>query len=476
MNNNFFNVVLAITLANVEEGIHVVDKNGKTVIYNKAMEKIEGMRAKDVIGKHILKAYSGWQDDNSTLLTVLKTGKPIHRSSQKYLNLAGRPIVTVNTTLPLYDNDKLVGALEIAGNVTEVSDLSEELIKLRQQLIKPKRKNKRDKHYSFDMLIGEDPKYLRAVKQAFQAAQSSSNVLIYGETGTGKELFAQSIHSESERNKKPFIAVNCAALPETLLEATLFGTTRGGFTGAVDRPGIFEQADGGTLFLDELNSMSLNLQSKLLRVLQENYIRRIGGLKDIPVDVRIIAATNQKPSVLLENGELRNDLYYRINVMSINIPSLRERPRDIDLLISRFLYQLNNKLGKDVWYIDEEITPHLYSYDWKGNVRELLNFLESSLNMVGDERIIKREHLPLHWQDIISNKTTEDAAPIVDKLNDKIKIQAEHYIDLNSELARIEKQIIIDHFTLYNGNITRIAKSLGISRQNLQYKIKKYNL
>ncbi len=475
MNKNFFDVVLAITMANVKEGIHVVDQNGTTIIYNKAMEEIEGMAAEEVIGKHILKAYSGWQDDNSTLLSVLKTGQPIHRSSQKYLNLAGKPIVTVNTTLPLYDGDTLIGALEIAGNVTEVSDLSEELIKLRQQLIKPQRKSKSDKHYSFDMLIGEDPKYLRAVKQAFQAARSSSNVLIYGETGTGKELFAQSIHSESERSNKPFIAVNCAALPETLLEATLFGTTRGSFTGAVDRPGIFEQADGGTLFLDELNSMSLNLQSKLLRVLQENYIRRIGGLRDIAVDVRIIAATNQKPKTLLASGELRHDLYYRINVMSISIPSLRERPRDIDLLISRFLYQLNKKLGKDVWYIDEEITPYLYNYDWKGNVRELLNFLESALNMVGDERIIKREHLPLHWQDIVTQTAPKPVAKInqyiepIDKSNGQ-------YVDLNREMARIEKQIIVDHFTLYNGNITKVAESLGISRQNLQYKLKKYNL
>ncbi len=470
MNNSFANVVLAATLLQIDEGVHVVDAAGKTVIYNKAMEKIEGMSAKDVIGKHILKAYSGWQDDNSTLLTVLKTGEPIHRSSQKYLNLAGKPIVTVNTTVPLYDGDRLMGALEVSSNVTDVSNLSEEVIKLRQQLIKPRRKAKQVKRYSFDMLIGEDPKYLQAVNQALQAAQSSSNILIYGETGTGKELFAQSIHYESDRAKKPFIAINCAALPETLLEATLFGTTRGSFTGAVDRPGLFEQADGGTLFLDELNSMSLNLQSKLLRVLQENYIRRIGGLKDIAVDVRIIAATNERPLKLLARGELRNDLYYRINVMMLEIPSLRERPRDIDLLISHFLYELNNKLGKDVWYIDEEITPHLYRYDWKGNVRELLNFLESALNMVQDEHIIKREHLPQHWQEIISSQE------YATKKTSQIESSAEAQIDLNLELALIEKQLIVERILRHNGNITKIAASLGISRQNLQYKLKKYNL
>ncbi len=461
---------MAATLDQIDEGVHVVGADGRTIIYNRAMEKIEGMSAKDVVGKHILKAYSGWQDDNSTLLTVLKTGQPIHRSSQKYLNLAGRPIVTVNTTVPLYDAGQLIGALEVASNMTDVSNLSEELIKLRQQLIKPQRRARGAKHYSFDMLIGEDPKYLRAVKQAFQAAQSSSNIVIYGETGTGKELFAQSIHYESARAKKPFIAVNCAALPETLLEATLFGTTRGSFTGAVDRPGLFEQADGGTLFLDELNSMSLNLQSKLLRVLQESYIRRIGGLKDIAVDVRIIAATNERPTKLLARGELRNDLYYRINVMMIEVPGLRERPQDIDLLISHFLYELNNKLGKDVWYIDEEITPYLYRYDWPGNVRELLNFLESALNMVGDEHIIKREHLPQHWQELISSQE------FVAKKSRQIETDGAAQIDLNRELALIEKQLIVERLLRHNGNITKIAASLGISRQNLQYKLKKYNL
>ncbi len=216
--------------------------------------------------------------------------------------------------------------------------------------------------------------------------------------------------------------------------------------------------------------MSLNLQSKLLRVLQENYIRRIGGLKDIAVDVRIIAATNERPLKLLARGELRNDLYYRINVMMLEIPSLRERPRDIDLLISHFLYELNNKLGKDVWYIDEEITPHLYRYDWKGNVRELLNFLESALNMVQDEHIIKREHLPQHWQEIISSQE------YATKKASQIESSAEERIDLNLELALIEKQLIVERLLLYNGNITKIAASLAISRQNLQYKLKKYNL
>ncbi|PID79530.1 MAG: sigma-54-dependent Fis family transcriptional regulator [Clostridiales bacterium] len=442
---------------NSDQGIHVVDSDGVTVLYNKAMEEIEGMSARDVVGKHIRDAYGRHHEENSTMLAVIKTGKPVYKANQEYLNRSGKTVFSVNTTVPLTDRGEVLGALEIAGNVTEVSHLSEEIIKLRQQLIKPKKKPHVEKHYSFDMLIGKDAKYLEAVKLAIRAARSSSNVLIYGETGTGKELFAQSIHYESARADKPFIAVNCAALPESLLEGTLFGTTKGSFTSAVDRPGIFEQADGGTLLLDEFNSMSLNLQSKLLRVLQENYIRRVGGLKDIKVDVRIIAATNEKPAILLERGELRRDLYYRINVMSISIPSLRERRGDIALLIEYFLERINAKLSKSVNRIDEAILSCLYQYDWKGNVRELQNFLESTLNMMNDEQIIRREHLPGHWRDIVIDcdeleKSRSDQAPAEGEQ------QYGALTNLNRALARIEDDIIEQRLAHYCGNITKAAQ------------------
>ncbi len=451
---------------NSNQGIHVVDKDGVTILYNKAMEEIEGMAARDVIGKHIRDAYGSHHEENSTMLAVIRTGKPVYKANQEYLNRAGKSIFSVNTTVPLTDGNDVLGALEIAGNVTEVSYLSEEIIKLRQQLIEPKKKALAEKHYSFDMLIGQDAKYLDAVKLAVRAAQSSSNVLIYGETGTGKELFAQSIHYESSRANKPFIAVNCAALPESLLEGTLFGTTKGSFTSAVDRPGIFEQADGGTLLLDEFNSMSLNLQSKLLRVLQENYIRRVGGLKDIKVDVRIIAATNEKPDVLLDRGELRRDLYYRINVMSISIPSLRERSGDIALLIDYFLQRINAKLGKHVNRIDEAILSRLHRYDWKGNIRELQNFLESTLNMINDEKIIRREHLPGHWKDLMDDGLTT-AKPSLE-----VSEEYREVTDLNLALSKIEDDIIDKRLKKYAGNVTKAAQSLGISRQNLQYKLK----
>lgn len=450
----------------VDEGIHIVDQNGFTRVYNKAMENIEGMSAEDVVGKHILEAYEGWQEENSTLLTVLKTKEPLHRNNQKYLNLKGKPISTSNTSLPLFDQGEIVGAIELSRNFTEVSVLSEQLMDLRQQLMKPNEHVTPKKHYTFDMLIGRNPAYVNAIKLAKRAALTQSSVLVIGDTGTGKELFSQSIHYESTRKDKPFLAINCAAMPESLLESILFGTSKGSFTGAVERPGLFEQADGGTLFLDEINSMSLNLQSKLLRVLQESYCRRVGGLKDIPVDVRIIAATNEPPTKMIETGEFRKDLYYRINVIAITIPSLKDRPEDVKLLMDHFISYFNQKLGKDVWMLSEELIEVTKRYDWKGNVRELQNFVESAMNMVHDEHVITREHLVDHWLETLFTK--KETGPL--------RIAIDQNLYLNQQLEQLENEIIHLQMVQNDYNITQTAKSLGLSRQNLQYKLKKMKL
>lgn len=478
---------LSNLLSHVEEGVHIVDDQGVTRVYNRAMEEIEGMRAEDVVGKHILEAYKGWQEENSTLLTALRTRTPIHRQNQHYLNLMGKPIATVNTTVPLFDGEDLVGALEISRNYTEVSKLSDELQSLRAQLIKPEQGKGPRKHYTFDMLIGQDKQYLMAIKIAKRAAATSSSVMIVGETGTGKELFAQSIHYESARRDKPFLAINCAAMPETLLESLLFGTTKGSFTGAMDRPGLFEQAHGGTLFLDEINSMSLALQAKLLRVLQESYVRRVGGLQEIAVDVRIIAATNENPEGMIKEGTFRKDLYYRINVLSLRIPSLKERPEDILLLVDFFVRHFNTRLGKDVWFLSDELLNWVKGYEWRGNVRELQNFVESAMNMVHDEHVIHLEHLPVYWQEQLrsslregsdakdTDKTTADHNPDI-KVQGNLALQVDPNLPLNDQLAALEKRLIAWQLSQAQGNITKAAERLGLSRQNLQYKLKKTEL
>lgn len=448
----------------LQEGVHIVDSEGITILYNQAMEVIEGFNGEHVLGKHLLDLFPDWTKENSTLLTVIASGEPIYDRDQSYVNFKGKRIQTINTTLPIYLNQELIGAVEIAKDVTHVSHMTERIVDLQQKLIEPSLSKGGIRQYRFEELIGRSPVYLEAINIARRASKSSSSVLIYGDTGTGKELFAQSIHFEGDRATKPFIAQNCAAIPETLLESLLFGTSKGAFTGAQDRPGLFEQACGGTLFLDEINSMPIGLQAKILRVLQESYVRRIGGQKDIPVDVRIIAATNEMPAKLIEEGYFRKDLYYRLNVISIKIPSLNERVDDIPLLVKHFLAEYNSKLKKDVWMVSEEIMEAFKNYKWEGNIRELKNFIESAMNLILDEHVIGKEHLPSHVLEILMCK------------NDYLNAIESPIQDLNKHLESIEAQIILQTYRSCRGNITKTAERLNVSRQNLQYKLKKYNI
>lgn len=451
-------------LDSIEEGVHIVDKKGRTILYNKAIEEIEGLSHQQVVSKHLLDIFPDWTKENSTLLTVLSSGVPIIDREQSYLNFRGKNIKTVNSTYPIFDGDELIGAIEIAKNITTVNHMSEQIIELQQKLLKPVKKEAGIRQYHFEQLIGKTDRYLEAIKIAKRASKSNSSVLIYGDTGTGKELFAQSIHYASERKAKPFIAQNCAAIPETLLEGLLFGTAKGSFTGATDRPGLFEQADGGTLFLDEVNSMSLALQAKILRVLQENYVRRVGGTKDVPIDVRIIAATNEEPDLLITEGQFRKDLYYRLNVINIRIPSLNERAEDIPLLVDYFIREYNEQLGKDVWMVSSELLEAFKRYNWAGNIRELKNFIESAMNLISDEHVIGKEHMPSHVAEVLLKKSHY------------IPDTGQQITDLNEHLKIIEREIIVSTLVKCNHNVSKAAKELNLSRQNLQYKIKQFDI
>lgn len=452
-------------LHEIEEGIHIVDREGITVIYNQAMEKIEGLEADSVIGKHLLEVFPDWTKENSTLLMAMTYERPIQKQMQNYLNLKGKKITTMNTTYPILSDGILIGAVEIAKNLTNMNSMSDQILELQSKLTgTQKNKFSVKTLYTFDTIIGKNKKLLDAIKIARRAAVTTSSVLIEGETGTGKELIAQSIHSDSERWNKPFIAQNCAALPPTLLESILFGTTKGSFTGAHDRAGLFEQSSGGTLFLDEINSLSLDLQAKLLRVLQEGYVRRLGGREDIKIDVRIIAATNEDPLILMQNHNFRKDLYYRLNVISIKIPPLKDRSDDIPFLVDHFLRYYNEKLHKDVWMIATELQEAFKGYQWPGNIRELQNFIESAMNMISDEHVINMEHLPSHVENLLKLKKQTAQLP-----------RFEGYGDLNTYLEEIEKGILTDVLQATEHNISKASELLGISRQNLQYKMKKYD-
>ena len=459
-------LVLQNILHYIDEGIHVIDKQGNTILYNDAMARLEGLDKESVLDKNILDIFPSLDESSSTLLTVMNTGRPIVNRNQTYLNYKGNKITTMNTTIPLFINDEKVGALEIAKDITKIKALSEQVIDLQQELFKKDRENVKPsiKRYTFENIIGNSIEIKKAIDIARKASMSDSTVLIYGETGTGKELFSQSIHYCGKRKNKPFIAQNCAALPESLLESILFGTVKGSFTGALDRPGLFEQANGGTLLLDEINSMGLTLQSKLLRVLQEGYIRRVGGLKDIPIDVRIIATTNEDPIIAIEKGTLRKDLYYRLNVISIKVPSLRERKEDLKLLCDYFIRKYNKKLNKDVWMISEHVYEHFLNYTWPGNVRELENLIEGAINFISkDEHVLKKEHFPSY--------IIEESTEIID-IKDKINLEN----SLPEIISEIEKKLIIYALKSAGNNITKAANKLNIKRQTLQHKIKKYKI
>lgn len=443
----------------IEEGIHIIDKNGRIVYYNKFAQKIDAIDLKKSIGRHLLEVYPSLTDDTSTLLTVIRTGKPIYRMEQTFLNYKGERITTVNSSLPIKNkNGDIIGAFEISKDITQVRNLSEKIVDLQSQLYSNQNKKKKTEKitakYSFIDIVGINKKILELKKIALKAAETNAPVLIYGDTGTGKELFVHAIHNAGPRKFKPFIVQNCAALPANLLEGILFGTVKGGFTGAEDRQGLFELAHGGTLFLDEINSMPLELQSKLLRVLQDKHFRPIGGIKDIHVDVRIIAATNIPPEEAIKQNLLRKDLYYRLNVIRLDIPPLRERKEDIPILTDYFIKKYNDKLNKHVKYASREVIEIFKSYPWEGNVRELENLIEGIMSIY-DTDIIDLKHIPDKFKKMKYNKS---------------------YQSLKEKMEELEKNLIQDALIDTDFNISHAAEILNIPRQTLQYKISKYNL
>jgi transcriptional regulator with PAS, ATPase and Fis domain len=315
-------------------------------------------------------------------------------------------------------------------------------------------------HYTLDMILG-NCQLLRATKDAAaKAADSHTTVLIQGESGTGKELFARAIHYGGERKHKPFIAINCAAIPEALLESELFGYEEGAFTGARrgGKPGKFELADGGTIFLDEIGDMSLLLQAKLLRVLQERRIERVGGVDGFQADVRIIAATHKDIDRMVKNGEFREDLYYRINVFPLYIPALRYRQEDLPLLIKTFIAKYASALGKEISTIDEDAFQMLQNYQWPGNVRELENTIEYLVNMETGSAISKRS--------------------IPDRIKEKAAIAQTAKPTGVVPLAELERTAIfsaIERFGPSAEGKNIAAQALGISKATLYRKLKEYS-
>ncbi|NLC63113.1 MAG: sigma 54-interacting transcriptional regulator [Thermoanaerobacterales bacterium] len=457
-------------LTHLKQGIIIVDTNANVVYYNEPVTQIGGIGSKEAIGKNILEIFPNLTPQTSTFYRVLKTGKPLIDYVQTYTNFVGNQVTTLTSTLPLLKGNKIIGAFELYRDVATVKQLSDRIVSLQKELFNKasdrEAQNGNKASYTFNDLIYKSDVMQRLIIKAKKAANSSSPILVYGETGTGKELLVQAIHNSNPlRKKKPFIAQNCAALPKTLLEGILFGTTEGSFTGAKDRKGLFELANGGTLFLDEINSMDTELQAKLLRALQDGVIRRIGGAKTVTVDVRVIASTNIRPAEAVKKKLMRQDLYYRLNVISLNIPPLRERKEDIIPLVEYFISFYNTKLGRNVKGISAEVTDMFLNYSWPGNVRELRSAIESAMNFTEDD-IIRKKDIPFKESGVFRQ---EDRDPFISK-------QGDYLPPLNDAVANFEKNLILEAINKTGGNYSEAARLLKTPRQTLHNKIKKYGI
>ncbi len=449
----------------INDGIHIVDASGKIVYYNVEAKQLDEIDMDKAIGRHILEVYPSLTFETSTLLRVLRTGKPIYNVEQNFNNYKGDKISTLNSTIPIYYNNKVLGALEVSRNITRVRELSEKIVNLQKELYERESSNTKTSKsvasFNFLDIIGQNKEMLRLKSLGLKAAMSDSPVMLAGSTGTGKELFVQSIHNSSSRKYRPFIAQNCAALPSNLLESILFGSVKGSYTGAENRPGLFELANGGTLFLDEINSMPLEIQPKLLRVLQDGMVRRVGSATTVDVDVRIISAINTDINTVVESRQIRQDLFFRLNVITLLIPDLSKRREDIPLLVEHFIKKYNEKCNKFFNGISGEVLDIFMEYSWPGNVRELEHAIESAISLY-DGELIREEHLPFQFKNFQTNNH---------KISDNNSIQ-----HLNTAVERVERQIIESALEQTDYNISKAAKLINVPRQTLQYKIKKLEI
>ncbi|MBM7648482.1 arginine utilization regulatory protein [Bacillus ectoiniformans] len=446
----------------IDLGIHVIDVNEKTIIYNQRMMEIEGMNIEDVLDKNILEVFRFEHAEESTLWQVLRTGQSIQNVKQTYFNNKGEEITTINHTFPIKESGSIIGAVEIAKDITKLEKMIQENILI-----------KGDTRYTFEHIISNSPQIAELIETSKRATRTGSSVLIVGETGTGKELFSQSIHNGSPRSNQPFISQNCAALPDTLMEDLLFGSAGNEKNDQMDRPGLFEQANGGTLLLDEIESLSLSLQAKLLHVIQEKKVKRTGSSELIPVDVRLIATSCEDPIDAIAAGKLRKDLYYRLSVVSIFLPPLRERKEDIDTLTNYFIDKYNHLFGMSVRFVDEEVRTYFNEYNWPGNVRQLENVIEGAMNLMDHEDTMTFNHLPIQFRNQSrSSLQTIDQEKIEGFLyqHNKTILPLDDYIQ-EAETYYIRKALLHHDF-----NVTKTAKALGMSRQNLQYRIRKYDI
>jgi PAS domain S-box-containing protein len=443
-----------------DDAISVVDENGRGILINPAYTRITGLSEDQVIGKP---ATADITEGESMHMKVLQTRRAVRGVPMRVGPNEKEVIVNV---APIIVSGKLKGSVGVIHDMSEMKSLSRELNRARQIIRKLEAK------YTFEDIIGKSDEMLLAIEQAKLGAKTPATVLLRGESGTGKELFAHAIHNASDRKYNKFIRVNCAAISESLLESELFGYEEGAFSGAIrgGKRGLFEEANNGSIFLDEIGELSANTQAKLLRVLQENEIIRVGGTKPISINVRVIAATNVNLEKGIARGTFREDLYYRLNRMPIHIPPLRKRKEEIPALSERLIQKINRDYGRNVEGITNAALLPLMEYDWPGNVRELENILGRAIIFMNyNETFIDVHHLP----ELKNRKPVNEPAASSTSIG-AAPVSSQH--TLAKMIEEYEAKILQQTLNRLNGNKTLTAKTLGLSVRNLYYKLDKYNL
>lgn len=449
--NNFLQSIVQST----QEGYLAVNNEGRIIMLNRPMAELLGVSLEKATGRHITEVIPDKRLQLLLWKSKLEYGEMVH--------IHGKDVVVMRA--PLYNQGKIAGTISkvIFQNIEQLLNMPEKFNPHPREApaFKPRSPAFPSARYTLDDLVGESHSMQQLKETIRRVAKGPSTVLIQGESGTGKELVAHALHNASPRCMGPFIKVNCAAIPENLLESELFGYQEGAFTGAKKggQVGKFEQGHGGTIFLDEIGDMPPAMQAKILRVLQEKEIERLGDSRPRPVDVRVIAATNRNLEELVRQGQFREDLYYRLNVVSLHIPPLRERMEDLPHLVQHFIKKLNQKFGLSVKDLSREAWEILSNYDWPGNVRELENALERAFNLV-DGSIIEVNHLP----------------PYLQKLSGEQKRKNPGQCSLTSLLQEVEREALLEALAKAGGNKVKAAKALGISRAWLYKKMKQHGI
>lgn len=431
-----------IILDSIAEGVFTIDQDMIITYFNRAAEKITGISRQEAIGQYCFEVLrSSICEKTCPLKCSFQTAKEIIDQHVNILRADGKQIPVSISTSPVRDETgKIVGGVETFRDLSTIEELKKEITR----------------SYTFEDIISQNHKILQIFDILPNIAESESTVLIQGPSGSGKELFAQAIHNLSPRKNGPFVAINCGALPETLLESELFGYVKGAFTDAKkDKPGRFALAKGGTIFLDEVESLSSVTQVKFLRVLQEKQFEPLGATSTVKADVRVLAATKDDLSKLIENGKFRDDLYFRLNVVKLELPPLSQRRDDIPLLVNHFIKKFNRKTGRNILGVSDKVLEILLQFDYPGNVRQLENIIEHAFVMCNDEKI-KTSCLPPEFS--------------------HFKKLFQHPIQEQSPLRGAEYQTIIKILEKHNWNKVASAKELGLHRTTLWRKMKKYGI